>query len=350
MQTAAHTGKFLMGEYSQAEVAGLENPGLRGELPRYAFLKRLAHSAGSRQFFVEIADKFTRLAESAYNRRDINMLGEVSRVLMNLPLEAARQTGLFYHSLVIKRSGREDEALSLLERVADNGPPVYRARAIQSLGVFFYKKKKDAREAIRFHIEALKAARTRQGTDLLTALMAHMNVSMYRGLEGDHQSALDYLENLWPLVRLVIRQHPLFFYNFHNELAVEYNHLGRFAEAEAACKIALKCPYASAYPEWIETRQEIAAKKEASLTHLPGSGRAAEIAFTPQPEPEPESSPACAVKPGRFVVLIEFLYTSTRARSSGTVTISNAMSGPILDRVRTLARPRAPPSNSSMNL
>lgn len=69
--------------------------------------------------------------------RDLDALEEVSRVLMNLPADAARQIGLYYHALGVKRKGHLDEAQALLESVADNAPPTYRARAIQDLGALY---------------------------------------------------------------------------------------------------------------------------------------------------------------------------------------------------------------------
>ncbi|HYV05336.1 MAG TPA: hypothetical protein VFB82_12155, partial [Blastocatellia bacterium] len=66
--------------------------------------------------------------------RDLNALKEVSRALMNLPMDAARQIGTYYYALAINREGHTDEAVTLLQTVADNAPITYRARAIQTLG------------------------------------------------------------------------------------------------------------------------------------------------------------------------------------------------------------------------
>src|SRR5262249_39657346 len=74
------------------------------------------------------------------------------------------------------------------------------------------------------------------------------------------KGALSHLESLRPLVNLVAYQKPFYFYAYCNESAVVLGELGRIAEAEAAVTVALSSPFASAYPNWAETRQEIEAK------------------------------------------------------------------------------------------
>src|SRR4029079_1427801 len=98
-----------------------------------------------------------QFAEQAYLRRDVDALEDVSRVLMNLPVDAARQVGLYYHALAIKRKGDLDGAQMLLEAVADNAPLNYRARAIQGLGANYHDKGQ-LDDALRFQVEALRIA------------------------------------------------------------------------------------------------------------------------------------------------------------------------------------------------
>src|SRR5262249_17328773 len=69
------------------------------------------------------------------------------------------------------------------------------------------------------------------------------------------------LQKLPLLVRKVSQWNPLYYYFYHNELAVELNALGRNAEARLALSVALRSPFASSYPEWHETLVEIDARE-----------------------------------------------------------------------------------------
>ena len=63
-----------------------------------------------KRLFVKLTNELIRFAEQAYVMRDVDALEEVSRVLMNLPVDAARQIGIYYYALAINRKGQTDEA------------------------------------------------------------------------------------------------------------------------------------------------------------------------------------------------------------------------------------------------
>lgn len=155
--------------------------------------------------------------------------------------------------------GQRDEADALLEKVADDGPITYRARAIQTLGTNNHANCQ-LDEALRLQLEALRVASDKDARGLQTTLLAHLAISHLTSDAGDHKGALSVLESIAPLVQIVRRTNPLYFYFYHNELAVEFGELNRIAEAESASAIALASPFAPAYPEWAETRQELEAK------------------------------------------------------------------------------------------
>jgi hypothetical protein len=145
-------------------------------------------------------------------------------------------------------------------------------------------------------------------------------------------------------VQIVARQNPLYFYFYHNELAVEFAELGRLAEAEAASAIALASPFAPAYPEWSETRDEIAAKRVAATPSVVAVKR------VPERAPLPQAKPQCKPKP-----LTKFAFSAppsnkdffqrSRIPIPARITIAlNAVS--ILDRVLICIGPRAPPALS----
>lgn len=150
-------------------------------------------------------------------------------------------------------------------------------------------------EALRFQIEALRAASDRNGRGLQTTLLARWEISTIRGLDGDHRGALSDLKNLRPLVNLAAKQQPFYFYAYCNDLAVELGELGRIAEAQAVLEAALNSSYAPAYPNWTETRQELDAKRTSATPSVVAIDQTSEAIPAPQMQPQP------CLKPNRVV-------------------------------------------------
>jgi hypothetical protein len=329
MQRNASTSRFLTGYSSNTGLADLGGLPDSGRLVSQIFLTRLAHAANSQQLYSELAGRLIRSSEHAYSLRDTDALEEVSLLLMSLPIAGARQIGLYYHGLAAKRSGQTDRAYALLLQVADNAPSSYRARAIQSLGMI-HQDSGQLDDALRFQLEALRAASSRDGRDLLTILMAHLEISHAYSDKGDHKGALAILENVSPLVHAVAKNHPLYFYGFHNELSIELAELGRIDEAQAALAIALGSPYAHAYPEWSETRDEIEARRASATPSIVA------VACAPETAPSTRSQN----KPGSDTgtVALSISIAATKAPARGLIPAG------ILDRLGESIRPRAPPT------
>jgi len=207
--------------------------------------RHLRLAVHSQELSVELANELIRFAEQAYFVRDVDALDEVSRVLMNLSVDGARQIGTYYYALAINRKAR-DEAEALLETIADNGSITYRARAIQTLGAN-YRQTGQLDEALRFQLEALRVASDPKARGFQTALMAHWEIAIVKSLNGDHGAALADLRKLQPLVNLIGKQKPFYFYAYCNSLAVELAELGCFADAEAFSAITLASPLARVY-------------------------------------------------------------------------------------------------------
>jgi len=365
MQMAANTNRFFMGFSSNGKFADS-----RVTVSQVGILERtvvglLADGANSGRVFNDLSQRLIRLAEHAYSLRDMRSVQEVSELLLNLPIIEAQRIGQYYQALVNKRAGRIDEAQALLQRVADYAPLAYRARAMQTLGVVRHEQG-HIDDALRFYKEASLATSSKQPS-LLTNLLVNLQISVIKGSTGDHQGALDYLRNLSPLVRLVANQQPLYFYFFHNALAVELAEVDRIVEAGAALSIALASPFASAYPEWSETRDEIAAKRkaaspsvvafhrapednrttEADRTHEAHSAtegeRAPEAALATQAKSQRQPKPFGALAFSSQASNKDFFQRSTIKFPARVITaLNNAPS--ILDRVLICVGPRAPPS------
>lgn len=345
MQAAAMTNRFLKGSSSKAGFADSEIVVSRDGLIQHIVASHLAQTVHSQEAFLKLANALIQSAEQAYMLRDVNALHEVSSVLMNLPIDGARQIGLYYYALAINRKGHGVEAEGLLEAVADKAPVTYRARALQTLGGNWHDKGL-LDEAARFQFEALRVASDKNAHGLQTTLLAHLEISHVKSDTGDHKGALAILESLSPLVQIVSRQNPLYFYFYHNELAVEFGELNRISEAEAASAIALASPFASAYPEWAETRQELEAKRTSATPSVVAVNQTSEVIPAPRLQPRP------CLKPKRVVV---FCWLSIKRTSLQIALIAIARSRAIangrtnrttLDRLGRCIRSRAPPARA----
>lgn len=340
MQAAANTNRFFTGCSSKAEFADSEIVVDLGRSLRLIVASHLAQTVHSQGSFLKLANVLIHAAEQAYMIRDVDALQELSTVLMNLPIDGAWQIGLYYRALAMKRKGLIDEAHPLLETVADNAPLSYRARALQSLGTNHHTKCR-LDDAFMLQLEALRVASDQNANGLRTTLLAHLEISHLKSEMGDHQGALDVLEATSPLVQIVSRQNPLYFYFYHNELAVEFGELNRIAEAEAACAIALASPFARAYPEWRDTRDEVAAKRKSASPSVVAIHTAPEADLATQAEsqskPEPTTVPVFRCSTSKRDSL-QFVNRTPR-RATATIDL-NAIS--ILDQVLICVGSRAP--------
>ena len=110
---------------------------------------------------------------------------------MNLPLlQQYEKIGQYYRALVIKRQGRFAEARTLLERVVEDAPLRYRARAMLTIGAAFYDNA-DFHSALPLYIEANRAAAHNNWCDPLTAVISRRMIAVLKSLNGDHRGALD---------------------------------------------------------------------------------------------------------------------------------------------------------------
>ncbi|HEY7913966.1 MAG TPA: tetratricopeptide repeat protein [Blastocatellia bacterium] len=263
MQKAAKNNLILTDSSSYVGLSDSKNKVSRGgSLLLQTLLIGLDQTFHSRQAILKTARRLIKSAEHAYSLRDMQTVAEAGFSLMSLPLEAARRTGLYYQALALKRSGQSDKAGALFESLADKAPLQYRSRALQSLGTIHHENH-NLKDALRLYLEAARIASSAHNGDWLTALMAYLNVSAYKSASGDHAGALSHLISLSKLVRVVAPRAPLYYYFYNAELAYEYFKTGYLTEAEAAISVALNSPFAAAYPEWSETRDEIASGRQA---------------------------------------------------------------------------------------
>ena len=258
MQRAANISLVLTDSSSLKRFADFETAISSGRFYQL-IASGLIRSVHKEEVFPVLGNRLVELAEHSYALRRVDTLEQVSQVLVNSPLRRQYETvGRYYQALCIQRFGFGDvgQAARLLESVAENAPPRYRARAIQSLGSnSFYRG--DYHSALSLYREAARFASCSNIYDAYATLGTLKMAAIINGLDGNHRDATALLENLFPLARSVRTSHPHVYYDYMNSLAVEFCEVGRLEEAKNISRIVLASPFAGAYPEWRETREEI---------------------------------------------------------------------------------------------
>jgi len=295
----------------------------------------LSRSIYTTEGFQSLGRQLAEIARHAHLARQMEAVEQASQVMLALPVsKELKIVALYYRAICAWKQGQADEARRMLERVTEESTSHYRAQALLTLGATQFGQGK-AEAALPFYVAAGRAAGER---DLLTLVESQCMTAVVRSIYGDHKQALNDLERLFPLVRAVGKYYPLFYYEFHNSLAVELGEVGRLDEAKAACSIALASPFASAYPEFAQTRDELEAKRTAATPSIV----AVSVALEPAPQALPERRP----KPVRALACIrparenQFLQTTILIASAIAVI---GITPSISDRVRFSIHPRGPP-------
>ena len=241
--------------------------GIKTSVTQTGFYQRIAsrlmEGAQSERVFRELGDRLVIIAEQAHAFRQMDLLEQLSQILVDLPLpQRYEAVGRYYQALCAKRFGHGDieRAESLLERVGENASPAYRIKAMISLGTNCLHRG-DTQSALSLYCEAGHCASRMGRVGPPATVEVQKMVAVVDSEDGDHRDALAILENLFPLAHGVRRLQPHTYYDYLNSLAVELCAVGRLEEAREASRIALGSPYAGAYPEWLETSNEIEVKR-----------------------------------------------------------------------------------------
>lgn len=256
MQTVAKSNFVL------TEVASLNwLAGLHKQTSHAAFYQQitrgLAKGFHTRQILAGLGDNLIALAEHAFKLRRVDIVEQASQFLLALPLSGEYQNiGLYYEAAALNLRGRFTDVRSLLERLIEKLPQSFRAKSLTALSSS-YLVTGDFRSSLSLCIEAGRAAICNDLYDPQSIIISQRNIAIIKSITGNHPGALADLEKTLPLVRMLGRWQPYLFYEQLNSYAVELGEVGRIQEAKNICKIVLASPYASAYPEWRETWNEL---------------------------------------------------------------------------------------------
>ncbi len=296
-----------------------------------SLLLRSIHTAES---FDSLGRQLSNIAHYAYLIRNIETIDQVSQLMLTLPISTElKGVAHYYQAICAKRKGDFDGARRLLESVVEKAISQYKARALLTIGATYFDSS-EIESALPFYFVAEQISHE---SDLLTLLESQRNIAAIRSIHGDHKQALKDIENLFPLVRVIAKRYPVLYYSFLNSFAVELGEVGRVNEARRVCQITLASPFAHAYPEWLETRDEIEEKRTDATPSI--------VAVSKKPEAEVQTQHK--VKPVRLAAFIQparetdFFQTSMAVAVTAIARMETTAS--ILDRVRYSIYTRGPP-------
>ena len=307
---------------------------------QHSYYQKLIYSLFSRSIyttegFESLGRQLANIAHHAYLVRQIETIEQTSRMMLALPIsKQLKAIAHYYQAICVMKKGDIEGARRLLECVVEGATSQYRARALLTIGATYYEHG-EIDSTLPFYIAAGKAA---IDCDPITLAGSQKMIAIVRSIHGDHKRALYDLEQLFPLVRAIGKHHPVFYYEYLNGLAVELGEVGRINEARRACQITLASPFAPAYPEFAETRDELEAKR----TWATPSVVAVSIKLEPQAQQAQKVKLVCSVafiQPDRET---DFFQTSIAVAVIAIARLETTAS--ILDRVRHSIIARGPPA------
>jgi hypothetical protein len=282
------------------------------------------------------------IARRAYSTRRFDYLDLATQLLAALPeSDSTRNAVSFYRGLFARQRRDAATARRHFEEVVEQASPNYRIRALQCLCALSIDVG-DADSANRFYTTAALAT---VKTDPVTLFETHRMTALMRVHYGDHRGALRDLKRLLPFGRELGRYHPERYFDLLNSIAVELGEVGRFEEAKAVASVAVGSPFAHAFPEWIETAQEIDAKQLDRKPYLVA------VDWPLQPDASSRNKSRRARPDARRIIRRRFrrqpslLQRAIRLRSEGYTTYcpTPRSDAGVLSRIYRSVAPRSPP-------
>jgi Cohesin loading factor. len=300
----------------------------------------LARSLYTQEGFELLGRQLAAITRHAYFTRQTGAMKEASQLMLALPLSKELESvAHYYQAICAWKQGNADEARQILNQVIDAAIPNYQAQGLLTIGATYFGQG-EFEAALPHYLAAIRIAKEH---DAQTFATAQRMIAVVRSIDGNHQRALDDLERLFPLVRAIAKHYPTSYYDFLNSYAIELGEVGRIAEAQNVCAVTLASPFAAAYPEYTQTRDELAAKRTAATPSIIAVPAAPEIIASSQAQVEPEPEPARA----RSTILLKLRrsYPLTRVLTTAphSAVILLVSTQTILDQLAYSTQPRSPP-------
>ena len=252
--------------------------------------------------FQELGDRVVRIAEQAQAFRQYEKVKEAAQILANIPIKQYQTIGHYYMGLCEFRKGKSPK--ELFEQVAEYAPARYGAFAMHSLAAI-EARKQDYESEFYWYVESLKVHPSAE------ALRA---IAVVKAKEGYHRAAIKDLENILPLARYF---DPLTYFDSLNSLAVELAEVECKYEARNIIRHVIASPLAFAYPEWLETAEDLREANRSFVVINPSPLRPRNVVSMPTPEREQGELPAWAGRPAPVVNYQEWKRRMAKKKKNG---------------------------------
>jgi tetratricopeptide (TPR) repeat protein len=202
------------------------------------------------------------LARHAWLSRGMEICRAASTLVLALDVSPSLRTVAEYYKSLSEPERVADPVANRtsLIRTADECGEEYLPRIILLVGNSYHREENYG-EALRYYIEAAKAARDQ---DVLSRAQSVWNIAVLESDCGDSAGALRRFESICPIVGALCHWYPALYAKYLNNLAALLAENRRVGESRQAIEVALASPFAHRFPEWRETQREIeeAAKQE----------------------------------------------------------------------------------------
>jgi len=208
----------------------------------------------------------TLRAEQARSVRNFVEVGSIAHSLRELPLPRELEGIASYYQACADRG--DNGGPEILAALTESPLPNLRARAHLALGTNALTVA-DLSLAGSYYKRA-RAEFVRCCTpDLIGVLHLSQMEAVVTAQSGDHSRALNDLQGLWGLARVVMRSLPPVGYGVMNSIATELGANGQREFALALITTVTASPFVRIYPEWLDTRDEIA-QSDRDRRYFPG--------------------------------------------------------------------------------
>jgi tetratricopeptide (TPR) repeat protein len=205
----------------------------------------------------ETAKRLSYLARQAYSIRDFKKLSAFSEMLINLS-PVSEDEGHLFQALAMSRQGSGDtlQAKQIFEQLANSSKTPIRAASLLALGVSEYNRK-NYRESARLLIEASKVSLSENICAPITFVNSQNALSIIQADNGAYHESLKLLQGVEPIVRNIGCYFPAMVVELYNNYACGFLDSGDTQTALHFINKALQNPFASRYPELLETNEAI---------------------------------------------------------------------------------------------
>ncbi|HKV38648.1 MAG TPA: hypothetical protein VJX67_05510 [Blastocatellia bacterium] len=212
---------------------------------------------GSERSIEEAGRKLIALCRRSWLSHRIDAVERATGAMLGLPLRPEiRNVARCYQAYCLAQKGETARAAEILDGVLYRVDPEFRPRATLALARVHF----DTGRLISSAPIYLEAARAAEKSDPLTRVQALRMLAIIRSIDGDHSGALADLERLLAPMRRLALHYPSEYYHYLNSLAIELGEVGRIEEANRAIGIVLGSRLASQFPQWLDTKEELATK------------------------------------------------------------------------------------------